>query len=434
MSNYIILNSWDGQNEEQAATRLAMMFRMEIQQAGTIVKRLLDGNPWQFEKTISDRKAEVAENYLRSMGFDVERSQAESRPEPLPIDDSIVEMSASETPGEENLPKEEGIENTESVTPSPPGMPFKKMKVQFHGEGLELAKVMIVNWILTVFTFGIYYFWGKTKVRRYLFEETSFAGDRFSYHGTGKELFKGWLFFVFMVAVVVALLAAVNNWLGPAMGQLMETLLTIIFIVGLPALMVGAYRYRLSRSSWRGIRFSFRGTRKEAVWINFKGMLLSFLTLGLYSPFFQMKMAKFWNGNSYFGNKSFKFTGEGKEIFKKFLIAIPLTILTAGIYFVWYKAYLTRYTWSKTHFAGGTFKFTATGWQFYKLYIVNLLLLIVTLGLAFPWIMVRNQKFIAEHLTMEGNVNLDKVIQEIQKSGAIGEGALDMFDVQMDIF
>ncbi len=434
MSNYIVLNSWDGQNEEQAATRLAMMFRMEIQQAGEIVKKLLEGNPWQFEKTISNRKAEVAEKYLRSMGFDVERSLAESRPETYPINDSVAEMSSNESPSDENISKDEGVESTESVVPIPPKMPFKKMKVEFHGAGMELAKVMLVNWILTVFTLGIFYFWGKTKVRRYLFEETSFAGDRFSYHGTGKELFKGWLFFIFIVAAMVSVLAAVNTWLGPAMGKLMETILTIVFIIGLPALMVGAYRYRLSRSSWRGIRFSFRGTRKEAIWVNFKGMLLSFLTLGLYTPFFQMKMAKFWIGNSHFGNKSFKFTGEGKEIFKKFLISLLLTIVTFGIYFVWYKAYLARYTWSKTHFAGGTFKFTATGWEFYKLYIVNLLLLIVTIGLAFPWIMVRNQKFIADHLTMEGEVNLDKVIQEIQKSGAIGEGALDMFDVQMDIF
>ena len=59
----------------------------------------------------------------------------------------------------------------------------------FHGTGGGLFKIMLINWVLTFFTIGIYYFWGKTKVRRYLWEQSSFAGDRFHYHGTGGELF-----------------------------------------------------------------------------------------------------------------------------------------------------------------------------------------------------------------------------------------------------
>ena len=69
------------------------------------------------------------------------------------------------------------------------------MPIGFHGTGGGLFKIMLINWILTILTLGIYSFWGKTKVRRYLCEQSSFVGDRFYYHGTGGELFKGALIF-----------------------------------------------------------------------------------------------------------------------------------------------------------------------------------------------------------------------------------------------
>jgi len=41
--------------------------------------------------------------------------------------------------------------------------------------------------------------------------------------------------------------------------------------------------------------------------------------------------------------------------------------------------------------------------------------------------------FFTEHLTLEGEFNLDSVIQEMQQSDALGEEALDAFDVPVDI-
>ena len=63
----------------------------------------------------------------------------------------------------------------------------------FRGSGGELFKITIVNFLLTIVTLGIYYFWGRTRVRQYIYSQTEFEGDRFVYHGTGKELLIGWL-------------------------------------------------------------------------------------------------------------------------------------------------------------------------------------------------------------------------------------------------
>ena len=106
---------------------------------------------------------------------------------------------------------------------------------------------------------------------------------------------------------------------------------------------------------------------------------------------------------------------------------------TMGLYTFWYKAYIARYTWSHTHFAGGTFRFTATGWETFKLNFTNLLLLVVTLGMGYSWVIVRSRRFVADHLCLTGKVNLDQVVQEIKQSGTLGEGALEAFDVPLDI-
>jgi len=246
-------------------------------------------------------------------------------------------------------------------------------------------------------------------------------------------LFRGWFFFLLLVTLFVSADIAIQQYLGREAAATFETLIGILFFVLLPALLVGAYRYRLSRSAWRGIRFSFRGTRRDAIWVYLKGYFLTMVTLGIYSPWFQMEMQKFWSGNSYFGNQRFEFNGQGDEIFKQFIINMLLLFPTLGLCTFWYKAYVARYTWSRTHFAGGTFRFTATGWETFVLAFTNLLLLLVTVGLAYAWVIVRSRKFVADHLALVGEIDLDQVVQEIRQSGTLGEGALEAFDVPLDI-
>jgi len=428
MDSYLVLNSWAGDDPQKAASRLAQMFRMAEDQASKIVENLRAGRSWQIPKRLSDQKAQVAKTYLKNLGFDV--APAGEAAVAVAVREPSVEQSSAGT----NHQKSGSAlaRGTTAIAPSRV-LAGNERTVQFHGDGWNLAKIMSVNWILAVITLGVYYFWGKTKIRRYLFEQSSFAGDRFSYHGTGGELFRGWLFFILLVMVFVGGSIAIQQFLGPVVQSIFETTIGILFVLLLPALLVGAYRYRLSRSAWRGIRFSFRGTRKEAIWVYLKGYFLIMVTLGIYSPWFQMNTQKFWSGNSYFGDQSFKFTGQGDEIFKQFIINMILLFPTLGLYSIWYKAYVARYTWSHTHFAGGTFRFTATGWETFQLLFTNLLLLVGTVGLAYSWVTVRSRKFVADHLSLAGEVDLDRVVQEIKQSGTLGEGALEAFDLPLDI-
>ncbi|MCH7624192.1 MAG: DUF898 domain-containing protein [Nitrospinae bacterium] len=411
MSHQITLNSWFGSDPDQAAKKLAKVFRMSLEQSETVVDKLRDGRPWKFARKISDHQAGPAAAYLQSLGFQVDLQPLDS-----------TDDDAMDSPAEQEIPANQ-YESSESEL----SLPFA-----FRGQGKELFGITFVNLLKTIVTLGIYRFWAKTKVRQYLWSNTVFAGDSFSYQGTGKELFRGFLKFIGMLISFMIVLGVLQAVGGP-IGQMAGGLAPLIFWPLVPVLMVGAWRYRLSRTAWRGIRFSFRGERKKAMMIYMKGGFLTAITLGLYWPFFRMQAEAFWRENSWFGNLQGEFTGEGKEIFGKYVLAIFLSIITMGIYWIWFSAYMQRYRWSHTRFGNAHFRFTATGGELFVLNLVNVLLLVFTVGLSYPWVVVRNQKFFTAHLTLEGDVDMDSVVQEMKESGAVGEEALDAFDIPVDV-
>lgn len=396
------------------AKKMAEVFKIDSHKADEVMRTLEMGWPWKFDKKVSDRQADRAARYLKNLGFQVEL---------IPL---LAQASPAVAPEVKPVPAAE---------PKGGRGPWR---LEFLGNGGELFGITIVNLLLNTVTLGIYHFWAKTRVRRYLYEKTSFAGNRFSYHGTRKELFLGFFKFIAIAVVVFAgayFMEAYLLFKGTSLAALegAANWFSMIAVLSFPIFLVGAWRYRVSRTSWRGIRFSFRGERLEGWWVFMKGWFLTGLTLGLYYPFFAMHTQSFWRNKTFFGNSRMSFDGSGKDVFPRFLLALVLTIPTLGINWIWYKVYLQKYLWSHTSFEGGNFKFTATGWQMCGLLSFNFLILAFTLGLGFPWVTVRSQKFMADHLYLEGNIHLDEVVQAIKKSGAVGEGALDAFDVPLDV-
>jgi uncharacterized membrane protein YjgN (DUF898 family) len=409
MSCQITLSTWSGVSKTKAAEKLSRIFRLNKQKSLTIVEGLCEELPWRFENTISDKQASQAAKSLQEIGFSVDISPVECKVEILP-------------------PSE-----PESAVTSTPPETLCSYGMGFLGNGRILFSITFTNLIKTILTLGFYRFWAKTRLRKYIFGETLFAGDRFSYHGTAKELLRGAVSFglFFIIFVVVSVYTFVEY--GPIASEVVGNIFTIIFMVVLPFLIVGAWRYRLSRTAWRGIRFSFRGQGRKALTVYFKGYLLVLLTLGLYWPYFKMETEKFWRQNSWFGNVQMYFSGKGKDFLKKFLIALFLTPITLGFYFFWFSADLSRYVWSHTHIGGGTFHFPIKGRDYFNLKVSNFFLIILTLGLATSWVVVRNRKFIADHLTFSGNIDLNQVVQEMQDSGAFGEESMDIMDVPVEI-
>jgi len=295
-------------------------------------------------------------------------------------------------------------------------------RLSFHGSGGTLFGIYVVNILLTIATFGLYRFWGKVRIRRFVLSQTSFEGDRFAYHGTGRELLFGFMKALLFVGLPITALSAAARLSGDKSiaiaTQAFTSLLVFIFI---PIAMVGARRYRLSRTSWRGIRFSFRGKAWAYVRIFMLASLLSTLTLTLYYPFFQTRQQAFMISNSYFGRRQFRFDGRGRDLFGAYVVALLLLIPTLGIYLFWFHAKKTRYFWEHTYFETARFRSTMTGGGLLKQNVVNWLLLIVTLGLAYPWVLVRRTHFEFAYLAIEGVLDLTGIVQEPQLPTATGD-------------
>ena len=412
MSSQITLNKWSGESKEEAAAELSKVFRMDLEKASVVVENLCQDLPWRFNYTISNEQAKKALKYLQNIGFSVDIKSINNGVEPLP--------------------EPEFFDKSGTTTRVLPDNEFSH-RMGFRGDGQTLFGINFTNLLKTILTFGFYRFWANTNVRQYLYSQTFFAGDRFSYHGTGKELLWGatrfGLIFIFLVIVNIYTYFK----FGAKEGELAGNILAIIFSIWIPFLMVGAWRYRLSRTDWRGIRFSFSGQMREAFFIYVKGSLLVPLTLGLFWPFFKMERENFWRGNSWFGDEQMCFSGKGKDFLGKLIVALFLTPLTLGLYFFWFSADLSRYIWSHTHIGESTFYFPIKGRDYFNLKLINFFLIVSTLGLAYPWVVVRNRKFITDHLTLVGNIELNRVVKVMKETRAFGEEGIDIMGVPMDV-
>ncbi len=316
-----------------------------------------------------------------------------------------------------------------------PPPPIARYRLSFHGTGATLFGIHVVNVLFTILTLGIYYFWGKTRIRRYIFGESAFDGDRFAYHGTAKELMLGFVkaFVVFFVPIVFLTVVRDVLDVDPTIKGVAALSISILFLMFIPVAMVGARRYRLSRTSWRGIRFSFRGPALEFVKIFVLGTVLTGLTFGLYYPFFMTRRQAYMVRHSYFGNERFAFDGRGWELLAPFLLAAVLMLPTLGLSWVWFFARKRRFFWDHTTFGAVRFGCSVTGTALLWLWLVNALLLVATVGLAWPWVRVRNIHFAFRYLDLSGPLDIERIRQQAQQASATGEGLAGFLDTGFDL-
>jgi uncharacterized membrane protein YjgN (DUF898 family) len=319
------------------------------------------------------------------------------------------------------------------ATASPPPAPTG-LQVSFHGSAGGLFGIQAVNVLFTLLTLGIYYFWGKTRVRAYLLGGAELDGDRFAYHGTGRELLIGFVKGVAVFFVPVALLSILPQVYG-APEMVVNALSAMLYLAGLllvPLAMVGARRYRLSRTSWRGVRFSFRGAAREFVGIFVVGTILTSLTLGVYYPIFATRRQAFMISNSHFGSGKFDFDGRGRALIGPFLVMLLLFIPTLGLAWFWFSARRHRFFTEHTRFGTTRFRSTVTGARLAWLQISNVVAIVLTLGLAWPWTVVRSLRFTFRYLAL-GPLDVAGIRQDAQAATATGEGLAGLLDADFGV-
>lgn len=349
---------------------------------------------------------------------------------------------------------------------------FRVRHPRFWGRGRSLFGIFVVNTFLTLLTFGIYSFWGRVRVREFLSSQTSLAGARFAYHGTGEELLRGWLKAVLIFGVPYVCVSYLPVFWEETPTLVTNVIAGLLVLCFIPVAVVGAHRYRMSRTSLRNIRFSFRGGIADYMKLWFKGWLLSVLTLGLYYPYFENARRTYITTHSHIGNEAFEYTGQGKgllKIYGKALGLFFLTIVVMGALFLlgfsfigesftelqalfmatgflagmslfagivpWFylQAAKHRFFWGHTHVGEAQFFSTVTAWKLFELRVGHFVLLITTLGLAWPWVQVRNLQFFYYYLGLHGALDFSRIEQDALDASPTGEELAGFFDTGFDL-
>ncbi len=140
------------------------------------------------------------------------------------------------------------------VNTNPPGLTREPrdhhLSVQFTGSGSEYFRIWIVNLLLVLVTLGIYFPWAKVRRLRYFYGSTEVAGAPLDFHGDPKKMLRGYL----LTGALVLLYSVAGNFSAFA------GLVAFVLIAALwPALFKSSMQFRMANTSWRGLRFRFKG-------------------------------------------------------------------------------------------------------------------------------------------------------------------------------
>ncbi|WNJ99306.1 YjgN family protein [Thalassospiraceae bacterium LMO-JJ14] len=188
----------------------------------------------------------------------------------------------------------------------------------FNGTRPAFARLLAINTLLTLLTIGIYRFWAKTKIRRFFWRNVTFLDDPLEYTGTGGELFVGFLIVIAVLFPLGLIYSAIGAVVPPAHPELEIALEVAYYIVLFALLQIGFYRmwrYRMSRTMWRGVRFGLDGSTWAYLKLSAGWSVLTALTLGAAYPWMKIDLWRYQIRHTRLGDQAFRFEGNAKALF-----------------------------------------------------------------------------------------------------------------------
>jgi uncharacterized membrane protein YjgN (DUF898 family) len=294
--------------------------------------------------------------------------------------------------------------------PPPPGpmamgQPGGEIRGDFSGTGGELLGQLLVGYLLTLITIGIYAPWFMCKFTNFIAQRVTFGPTakgtvQFRFDGQG-----GQLFVTFLVGYLLSIIT---------IGIYMPW-----FICKLTKFYLDNTTVTTSDGSVYNPRFQGGGGDLFVTFL--VGYLLTMVTIGIYAPWFMCKLNKWFaertklvsNGQEVGG---LDFTGEGGNLLVTFIVGYLLTIITLGIYMAWFQVKLIKFNADSTkiNINGQRFglRFTGEGGELFVIILVGYLLSIVTLGIYMFWMFAKLIKW-----------QLSNLVVFSEGGAAIGAGA-----------
>jgi len=151
------------------------------------------------------------------------------------------------------------------------------LPIRFTGSGSEYFRIWIVNLLLILVTFTLYWPFARARRIAYFQNNTLVGDDPLGFHANPWKMFRGYL-----VVAGLGLAYAIASETAPLVGGV----ILLVFALLWPALWRASLQFRLRNSSWRGVRLGFEGDMKGA-YLAFAPLLLpvlGFVALGVLGP------------------------------------------------------------------------------------------------------------------------------------------------------
>lgn len=334
--------------------------------------------------------------------------------------------------------------------------------VEFRGQGHEYLRIWLVNVALTVLTLGVYSAWAKVRREKYFHRNFMVDGASFDYHGNPRAILLGR-----MVLVVLIGLASFAEHLGKT-AHIVASLVSIFVF---PWLLVRSLQFRARNTSYRGLRFSFSGTYRQALALYLLHGGLTLLTLGLYFPAFLRRQKAFAVDHLAFGDARCRFAAGTAAFYRGLALPMALWIalgvgaialfiavaagigkggaslmamlfgplilaalaLVVNLVVVPYAHVVgTNLLWNGAQLGNARFRSTQRVRAYLGLTLSNWLLTLLTLGFFWPLAQIRKARFRARNLVVVNPGALDGITGRGQASpNALGDAATDAFDLDI---
>ena len=132
---------------------------------------------------------------------------------------------------------------------------LQRLEVEFTGSGSEYFRIWIVNLLLIIVTLTLYTPFARARRLAYFYANTRVGGHALGFHGNPWKMLRGYL----LVAGLGAAYAVALR-----LAPLAASAAVLLFAVLWPALWRASMQFRLGNTSWRGLRFRFVGSMRDA--------------------------------------------------------------------------------------------------------------------------------------------------------------------------
>ncbi len=481
-----------GEDFEAAWAAFVAQFRLDAHQADVLLMRL----PASIKRDVDRETAERYAERIRAIGLvaNVARQHQEAvLVEPVVAPAGTGEAAAGDgwslapLDAEGAMDDERKVENIHEISPhftvvdtlphpthevQQPLMP-RHVAFGFSGNGAEYFRIWIVNLLLSIVTLGVYSAWAKVRRLTYFHGNTWLGDSNFGYHAKPLQILKGRV-----IAFILFVALAFGSEISPAVGLFSAAL----FFAAFPWMFWTSMRFGANNTSYRNIRFGFRGDLKGAYAALLGWPLLGMLSFGLLFPLAMHKGTAYTVNNYAYGTSRFSFdasVGSFYGLFGKYLglfvllmvvffggvvggtgamasllgidpetlksgdesavgklVIVPMTLFYVGFFvlYAWYQTRIRNLVVNHTQVEGHVFHSRYSIGSYISLQLGNWLGIVLSLGLFIPWAAVRTARYAAERTDVQVAGDLDSfVADQTRQQSALGQEMGDMFDADISL-